>query len=477
MIKVNLNNLKYQYDVYQIVNQFFDFEEIKFLEGDCDYFIRLTESKITCKGKDSDLIYEEDIEPVFSLKEQVKLVVFKYFTQLMKVDMPWGTLIGIRPTKKVLSLFEEGKTDREIIQYFSKHHLARRDKAELCIEVANWERKTVNTEKNTISVYIGMPFCPTRCVYCSFTSNVVSSNKKRVEDYITTLIHEMQILGKYIKDNGLNIQCIYFGGGTPTSVDDIQFELVMKNIYENFYSNNISEFTVECGRPDSISKVKLLSMKKYGVDRISVNPQTMNDDTLKAIGRNHSAMDVTEKFNLARSIGFNNINMDIIVGLPGENIDNIKDTVSKIKALGPDNITVHGLCVKRGSKLHEKMLYNYKLYKLSQNEINEMYHCTTNLAKDLGMHPYYMYRQKNMIGSMENIGYSLPHKEGIYNIQMIEEKQTIIALGADAVSKVVFLEENRHERFANMKDVKEYVDRIEEMLERKIALLDTLYKI
>ncbi|MBC8061986.1 MAG: coproporphyrinogen III oxidase [Clostridiaceae bacterium] len=476
MIKVKLNDLKYQYDVYQIINQFFDFEEIKFFEEDYDYFIELSESKITCGRKQMDFVYEENKWPDLSMKEQVKLAVFRYFTKLMKVDMPWGTLVGIRPTKKVLSLFEEGKTDSEIIEYFSKHHLARRDKVELCMEVARWERKTVNTKKNSISVYVGMPFCPTRCLYCSFTSNVASSSKKRVEDYIITLVHEMQVMGKYIKDNELDIQCIYFGGGTPTAVNDLQFEFVMKNIYENFYSDSISEFTVECGRPDSISEAKLLSMKRFGVDRISINPQTMNDDTLKAIGRNHSARDVINKFNLARNLGFDNINMDIIVGLPGENINNIKDTVKKIKDLKPDNITVHGLCVKRGSKLHEKMLFNYKLYKLSQNEINDMYECTTSLAKSLSMHPYYMYRQKNMIGSMENIGYALHNKEGIYNIQMIEEKQTIIALGADAVTKVVFLEEDRHERFANTKDVKEYVDRIEEMLEKKIALLDTLYK-
>jgi len=476
MIKVNLNDLEYQYDVYQIINQFFDFEEIKFVQEESDYFIKVSESKIICSKSDSDFLYEEAIDPDFLIKEQVKLVVFKCFTELMKVTMPWGTLIGIRPTKKVLSLLEEGKTDREIIEYFYTHHLARDDKAKLCIEVAKFEKETVNTDKNTISVYIGMPFCPTRCLYCSFTSNAIRGNKKRVDTYIATLIHEMQVMGEYIKSKGLTIQCIYFGGGTPTSVNDKQFELVMKNINENFYTKTVSEFTVECGRPDSITKEKLLSMKKFGVDRISINPQTMNDDTLKAIGRTHSAKDVVDKYNLARDMGFDNINMDMIVGLPGENIENIKDTVSKLKTMSPDNITVHGLCVKRGSKLHENMLFNYKLYKLSQNEINEMYECTTSLAKDLGMHPYYMYRQKNMIGSMENIGYSIPLKEGIYNIQMIEEKQTIIALGAGAVSKVVFLDRDRHERFANMKDLKEYIDRIEEMLEKKIALLDTLYK-
>jgi len=476
MIKVKLNNLKYQYDIYQIINQFFDFEEIKFMEDGFDYFIEIEEDKITCGHKNGINYYEEKIRPVLSMKEQVKIVVFKYFTQMMKVEMPWGTLIGIRPTKKVLALLKEGKSEEEIINYFYDFHLARRDKAKLCIEVAQWEEKIVNKEEDKISVYIGMPFCPTRCLYCSFTSNSIASHKNRFEEYVKTLCYEIEKLGDYIKEKALKIQCVYFGGGTPTSVNEQQFELIMNKVHEYFYSTEIEEFTVECGRPDSITKEKLLTMKRYNVDRISINPQTMNNETLKEIGRNHSSEDVIAKFNLARSLGFDNINMDLIVGLPGENINHIKATTERIKTLSPDNVTVHGLCVKRGSKLHEKMLFNYKLHKLNQEEINEMYECTTSLAKELNMHPYYMYRQKNMIGSMENIGYSIPSKEGIYNIQMIEEKQTIIALGADAVTRVVFLEEERHERFANVKDVKEYVDRIDEMVEKKISLLNTLYK-
>ena len=473
MIRVKLNDLNYQYDVYQIVNQFFDFEEIKFTQEDFDYSIDIQSTKIVCSGNNH--MYEENNNLDMTLKEQVKIVVFKFFTSLMKVEMPWGTLIGIRPTKKVLALMEQGKTEAEIIGYFQAHHIAREDKAKLCIEVAKWEKSTVNTNKNTISVYIGMPFCPTRCLYCSFTSNTIAGNKKRVENYLAALNKEIEALGKYIKDKALEIQCIYFGGGTPTAVNELQFESIMKAVYKNFYHDGIREFTVECGRPDSITENKLKTMKKYKVDRISINPQTMNDETLKAIGRNHDSQMVIDKFNLARTLGFDNINMDMIVGLPGENIIHINKTVEKIKALAPDNVTVHGLCVKRGSRLHEKMLFNYKLYKLGQSEINEMYNSTIRLSEALEMHPYYMYRQKNMIGSMENVGYSVKDKEGIYNIQMIEEKQTIIALGADAVTKVVFHDEDRHERFANVKDIKEYVDRIEEMITKKIQLLNTLY--
>ncbi len=321
-----------------------------------------------------------------------------------------------------------------------------------------------------------MPFCPTRCVYCSFASNPIANCKDIVEPYLEALSHEIKSISKYIKEKKLNIECVYFGGGTPTSINDEQFEFIMKCIYEAFTEHNkVKEFTVECGRPDSITLLKLKAMKKYGVDRISINPQTMNDDTLKLIGRSHSVNDVIEKFAMARELGFVNINMDLIVGLPGEKIPHIIKTCDKIFQLKPDSITIHGMTIKRASRLHENMLNNYKFEIPGQEELNQMYEITVELSEKLDMKPYYMYRQKNMVGSMENVGYKKPGKEGIYNIQMIEEKQTVIALGADAVCKVVFLDENRHERFANIKDVSEYIKRVEEMIEKKIALLETLY--
>ncbi|HEY8805846.1 MAG TPA: coproporphyrinogen dehydrogenase HemZ, partial [Clostridium sp.] len=304
----------------------------------------------------------------------------------------------------------------------------------------------------------------------------IAKCKNIVEPYIEALSREIKSISSYIKKKKLNIECVYFGGGTPTSVNDEQFEFIMKCIYEAFTEhNNVKEFTVECGRPDSITLLKLKTMKKYGVDRISINPQTMNDDTLKLIGRNHSVKDVYETFSMARGLGFDNINMDLIVGLPGEKIAHMINTCDKMAGIKPDSITIHGMSIKRASRLHENMLNNYKFEIPAQEELNQMYELTAQLSKKLNMKPYYMYRQKNMVGSMENVGYTSPGKEGIYNIQMIEERQTVIALGADAVCKVVFLEENRHERFANIKDVREYIKRVDEMIEKKIALLETLY--
>ena len=474
MIKVKLNNAEFNYDVYQMINLFFLFPDIKFVEENYDFNIEVKEDMVVIqKGFES---FEYTINKLYKLKEEVKKAVFLYFSKNTTRELPWGTLIGIRPSKRALELLQKGISEKDIIAEFKEKHITREDKARLCIDVAKYEKNIVNKEKDNISVYIGMPFCPTRCLYCSFASNPISSCKNIVEPYLEALSHEIKRISNYIKGKNLNIECVYFGGGTPTSVNNEQFEFIMKCIYEAFIQNdNVSEFTVECGRPDSITFEKLTTMKKYGVHRISINPQTMNDDTLELIGRTHSVNSVNEKFAMARELGFDNINMDLIVGLPGEKISHIIRTCDKISQMKPDSITIHGMSIKRASKLHENMLNNYRFQVPAQEELNQMYEHTVELSKKLHMKPYYMYRQKNMVGNMENVGYTTPGKEGIYNIQMIEEKQTVIALGADAVCKVVFLEENRHERFANIKDVREYVKRVDEMIEKKIALLDTLY--
>ena len=474
MIKVKLNNTEFTYDVYQMINLFFSFPDIKFVEEDYDFNIDVKENVVEIQGRDKS--FEYFINKSYKLKEEVKKAVFLYFSKNTTLELPWGTLIGIRPSKKALELLQKGISEAAIIAEFKEKHVTREDKSQLCIDVAKFERNIVNKNKDNISIYIGMPFCPTRCLYCSFTSNPIGSCKSIVEPYLEALSHEIKSISNYIMEKKLNIECVYFGGGTPTAVNNEQFEFIMKFIYEAFIKhNNVKEFTVECGRPDSITFEKLSTMKKYGVHRISINPQTMNEDTLKLIGRNHSVDSVREKFAMARELGFDNINMDLIVGLPGEKISHIIRTCDKIFEIKPDSITIHGMSIKRASKLHENMLNNYRFEIPGQEELNQMYELTVGLSKKLHMKPYYMYRQKNMVGNMENVGYARPCKEGIYNIQMIEEKQTIIALGADAVSKVVFLEENRHERFANVKDVREYIKRIDEMIEKKITLLETLF--
>ena len=474
MIKVKLNNEQFNYDVYQMINLFYLLPDIKFVEENYDFNVNVKADVIEIKKESETFVYT--INKSNKLKEEVKKAVFLYFSENTTKELPWGTLIGIRPSKKALELLQNGFSDDAIIADFKDKHIVRKDKAQLCIDVAKFEKNIVNKDKDSISIYIGMPFCPTRCVYCSFASNSIAKCRDIVDPYLDALSHEISSIGNYVKEKKLNIECVYFGGGTPTSVNDEQFEFIMKCIYEAFIEhNNVKEFTVECGRPDSITMLKLKTMKKYGVDRISINPQTMNDDTLKLIGRSHSVNDVIEKFNMARELGFDNINMDLIVGLPGEKMSHIIKTCDKIFALKPDSITIHGMTIKRASRLHENMLNNYKFVIPAQDELNKMYELTAQLSKKLDMKPYYMYRQKNMVGSMENVGYTRLGREGIYNIQMIEEKQTVIALGADAVCKVVFLEENRHERFANVKDVREYIKRVDEMIEKKIALLETLY--
>ena len=470
-IKIKLNDMKYRYDIYQMFNIYFPLDEIKFLD-DGDYIVNILDNKVEFINGD----YYKETAISENIKEDIKRLVFSSLKDITEEEYPWGILVGIRPSKIALKYLEEGKTEEEIIEIFKKKHLASEEKAKLCIEIAKTEVSFVNNDSKNIAIYIGMAFCPTRCFYCSFAANPIMGNKKLVNPYLEALIYEIREMKKYVDERNLNIETVYFGGGTPTAVNNEEFELIMQEAYNAFVKGKeIKEFTVECGRPDSITKEKLETMKKFNVTRISINPQTMNDETLKMIGRGHNSKDVIEKFNLARSMGFNDINMDMIIGLPGEGIKEVLHTKEEILKLYPDSLTVHGLSLKRASILYENFILKKGIQVKKQAELADMYEESRILAKKLGLHPYYMYRQKNMVGNMENLGYSRKGAECIYNIQMIEDKQTIIALGADAVSKVVFLEEGRIERFANIKDVREYCNRIEEMVEGKKKLLDTLY--
>ncbi|MFR3909615.1 MAG: coproporphyrinogen III oxidase [Clostridium paraputrificum] len=474
-INIKLNDLKYRYDVYQMFNIYFPLDKINFSELEGDYHVEITDDKVSFSYNDiSREDYKNDNE---YYKETIKKVIFKALRDITGDEYPWGTLVGIRPSKIALKHLREGKSEEEVKEIFFEKHITSEEKAQLCIDVAEFEDKYVNKDPKNIAIYVGMAFCPTRCLYCSFAANPIGGNKKLVNPYLEALTYEIEEIKKYVDEKGLRIESVYFGGGTPTAVNDEEFENLMNKIYNSFVENReLKEFTVECGRPDSITLNKLQTMKKYDVTRISINPQTMNDETLKLIGRGHTSQDVIDKFKMARELGFEDINMDMIIGLPGEGLQEAKITSREIKKLSPDSLTIHGLSLKRGSIMYENFILKKGLGLKSQEEIMKMYEESKNLAKELELTPYYMYRQKNMVGNMENLGYSKKGKECIYNIQMIEDKQTIIALGADAVTKVVFLENDRIERFGNVKDIKEYVNRIKEMVDGKIALLDTLYK-
>jgi coproporphyrinogen dehydrogenase HemZ len=484
-IKINLNNLKFRYEVYQLFNVYFPMKEIKFVEKDdavkdnmsfekdeSVYIFYIDEKVLRLEYK--DYCKEESLGE--DIKNSLRRFLFLCLKDITNDVYPWGILIGIRPSKIALKLIKDGNTEEEVIEIFKEKYLAHEDKARLCLDVAKAEERIVNKDKNNIAIYIGMAFCPTKCLYCSFTSNPISVHKKMVTPYLDALVKEIRGMSEYIKGKNLNIESVYFGGGTPTSVSDKEFMLVMNEIYNNFIMNNsVKEFTVECGRPDTLSYNKLKVMKDCSVDRISINPQTMNDKTLKLIGRTHSSEDIKEKFKMARELGFDDINMDIIIGLPGENHEDMINTKNELIKLMPDSITIHGLALKRGSRMYEEFILKKGIEITSQDEIIKMYEESRNLAENLGLSPYYMYRQKNMVGNLENLGYAKEGKECIYNIQMIEERQTTIALGAAAVSKVIFLEEDRLERFPNLKDLHEYITRIDEMIEKKKNLLDTLY--
>jgi coproporphyrinogen dehydrogenase HemZ len=472
-VKINLNDLKFRYEVYQLFNIYFPMKEIKFVNiEEADYIVYIDEKTLRFKYK--DYYVEESLGE--DIKNSLRRFLFLCLRNITHDIYPWGILIGIRPSKIALKLLKEGNTEEEVIKIFKEKYLAHEDKAKLCIDVAKAEEKIVNKDKNNIAIYIGMAFCPTKCLYCSFTSNPIGIYKKMVVPYIEALVKEIKGISEYVKEKNLNIESVYFGGGTPTSVTDEEFNIIMNEIYANFIKHNhVKEFTVECGRPDTLTKNKLQTMKDFNVNRISINPQSMNDKTLKLIGRTHSSEDIKEKFKMARELGFDNINMDIIIGLPGEKHEDVINTKNELMKLKPDSITVHGLALKRGSRMYEEFILKKGIEITSQEEIIKMYEESKNLAENLEILPYYMYRQKNMVGNMENLGYAKEGKECIYNIQMIEERQTTIALGAAAVSKVIFLEEDRLERFPNLKDLHEYISRIDEMIDRKKKLLDTLY--
>ena len=393
-----------------------------------------------------------------------KRMMYDMLKKLTGRELPWGTLTGVRPTKIVYTLLEEGKNDREIKDYLKKEYYVSEKKGDLAIKVASNEKRLLEKidYNNGYSLYAGIPFCPTTCLYCSFTSYPLAVWKDRVDTYVDAMLKELEFTSRLMKDKKLDT--FYMGGGTPTTLEPEQLDRVLSFFEEHFDTTGLKEYTIEAGRPDSITRDKLLIMKKHGVDRISINPQTMNDDTLKLIGRHHTVEQIKEAFTLARECGFDNINMDLIIGLPGETREHIERTMREVALLAPDSLTVHSLAIKRAARLNifwEK----YKDYAMVNTD--DIINMTADCAAAMGMEPYYLYRQKNMAGNFENVGYSKPGREGIYNILIMEEKQTIMAVGAGASTKVVFPEENRIERVENVKDVTTYIENIDEMIDRK----------
>lgn len=388
--------------------------------------------------------------------------------KVRKTNFSWGVMCGIRPAKNVRELAEEGFSNEEIRDIFKNVYEVSAEKTELAMTVAENEKMLLRSiGENSVSLYIGIPFCPTRCVYCSFVSTDIRVSGKYMAEFADKLLIEIDKTAETVKKIGAYVENIYIGGGTPTTLDADTFKKIFERLYSDFDLSHLKEFTVEAGRPDTITNEKLSVLKKYGVNRISINPQTMNDETLKRIGRSHDSNMIRNAFLMAEKIGFDVINADLIAGLPGETPQMFEYSLNEVIKLCPENITVHSLCLKRAADF--KMTDN----KLAESEtMNKMLSYTQRRMKEEGYEPYYMYRQKNSSGNLENVGYAKKGTMSAYNVNIMEEKQTILAMGGGGSTKLII--GDRIERIFNFKDPLEYIRRFDEILAKKDEILKIL---
>ena len=493
MMIIKLNKAQYEYDIHSLIKAFYPEEEVKILtpqsvikdkkilEMPSAMELSFDKEQVTLQIGGTDAVSTQSQIPAEShryiwnpteeenseYKNAFKRFLYHSLQKETGLSLPWGNLTGIRPTKIAMTMLEEGKDEKTIEDFLKTKHLVSAEKAALSVDIAGRENAILSRlhYADGYSLYIGIPFCPTTCLYCSFTSFPISAWKERVAEYLNALEKEIDYIASFYADKILDT--VYIGGGTPTSLSAKELDRLLSKIRKSFDFSTVQEFTVEAGRADSITEEKLRVLKKYGVTRISVNPQTMKQETLQFIGRRHTVEQVHDAFHMARETGFDNINMDIILGLPGETEADVRATIEAIEKLSPDALTVHSLAVKRASKLAQW---------IAENGISTLHNtdATMQIAQDgarrMEMLPYYLYRQKNMSGNFENVGYAKAGKYGIYNILIMEEKQTIVALGAGTVTKRVY-GDGLIERCDSVKDVALYVEKIDEMIERKRRLL------
>ncbi|HCU08061.1 MAG TPA: coproporphyrinogen dehydrogenase HemZ [Clostridiales bacterium] len=391
-----------------------------------------------------------------------KQLVYDFFAQQTGRTLDWGILTGVRPVKLLAEMLQTRTLD-EANALLREEYRVSKEKTELLSEVYRTQL-SVNFDEAppAVGLYIGIPFCPSRCLYCSFPSNVIS--REGSEKYLEALHKEIDAVAGRIETLGWYAESIYIGGGTPTSLNVSQLQELLRRISQRFITDRTREFTVECGRPDTIDKDKLNIIAQWGAERISINPQTMVDRTLEYIGRSHNAQQIRDAFSLAKTCGIPMINADLIAGLPGEDPKDFKFSLDQVLLLKPANITVHTLAVKKASRLiEEDQDYAYRTGAATAEMLAD---AGATLRRE-GYRPYYLYRQKHMAGNLENVGYALPGTESLYNIRIMAEDQSIIALGAGGISKIYYPEENRLERIPNVTNYEIYIERIEEMIQRK----------
>ena len=425
MLRISAENEKIRYDLSELAKMF--------LTAD-DFVIDIRDDGE--EYPDPDLFVPGNIS-----KNDQKRMLYEFLSERTGKTLDWGILTGVRPSKLYRELTASGQETETVLK---KDYYVSDGKLSLLRKVYDTQQQaSLNMDPNAIGIYVGIPFCPTRCLYCSFTSNKIT--KKAASAYMKALVKEIWAVRKLMDEKGMYADSIYIGGGTPTSLDDEDFETLLKNVSEAFKGQKTAEFTVEGGRPDTITVTKLKLIKSYGADRISINPQSMKQRTLELIGRSHTPEQIIDAFAIAKESGIPVINADLITGLPEEEPDDFRHSLDTIIGLDPANITVHTLAVKKASRLIEQDRdYNFRYAQV----VREMLDYASKTLADHGYSPYYMYRQKHMAGNFENVGYCKNGTASVYNIRIMEENQTILALGAGGISKQYFPAENRLERVA-----------------------------
>lgn len=369
------------------------------------------------------------------VKERARLGVMKVICAEYNLPFsPWGILVGVRPTKMIHRFIDRQFSDADLKQLLTDVYQVSSSRQELLMDVVKGQRSFFHdTVNNPISIYVGIPFCPTRCNYCSFAAYPLATHDHLIADFLASLEQEIIAIGNLTGEHGLQVESVYVGGGTPTSIRNHELEKLLSLLNQHLNAANASEYTIEAGRPETLTEANLKIMGDHGVRRLSINPQTMHDRTLKVIGRNHTTRQIQTAFQLARKMGFSFINADLILGLPGETLVDVQYSLEELVKLDPVNITIHSLALKRASKWNRE----FKDLSVQQKLGEQMAQLAHRFLTDSGYRPYYLYRQRHILSNLENIGYAKPSNESIYNIQMMEERQTIIGLGGGAITKLV----------------------------------------
>ena len=470
MIKLELVGNDFKFEIENIIQLFFPDEKTSPTSGD---FAKITVFKFNLTLSVTVRIFDKFYrkQGFASYESQAETVLCKQLFEILSSVTgfipKWGIQTGVRPTKLLRKLTEKYGYDYAK-DYMQNKLLISDEKFKMADDIVTLQNDLLKMKKeNSFSLYISIPFCRSRCSYCSFISHDIEKSKKLIPDYITYLLKEIEFTGKIAKEKNMKLQTVYFGGGTPTVLEPEQLSVLIDAVHKNFDTSDLLEFTVEAGRPDTITKDKLVAIKQGKATRISINPQTLNDDVLKIIKRKHTVKEFLDSYELAQKVGFKNINTDLIAGLPGDTYESFCDTIDKIAELSPSNVTVHCLSVKRSSTL----VYNGNAkYNPSGKVVSDMLGYSHEILYNSGYNPYYMYRQSKMAGNNENIGWAKPSFESYYNMFIMEEIQTILALGAGASTKLV--KGDKIERIFNYKYPYEYINGLNEILNRNQKIYD-----